>query len=188
MPAYPADRHNGRTTPIGTDTGGRRWSPAQLRAWHMQVLRAAGAHAAHRTAGLLMNRAGRYGPSVYGSQVRLASLLGCAERTVRYHLQTLETLGLVKVKRCRPERDPATGKWSRRLSNCYVLTFPKSPDRPTGKPVPLRPLSGHTPTQPAASAGPAWVDLPPEQPPELARAALAAARAALRSASSRLAC
>lgn len=184
MSAYPPSHHNGRTTPIGTDTNARRWTAGQLRAWHMQVLRAAGAHAAHRTAGMLMHRAGRYGSRVYGSQTTMATQLGCAERTVRYHLESLEKLGLVRVKRCRPERDPTTGQWSRRLSNCYVLTFGRRVT-PTGKPLPVSSLSGDAPSPQAGSPGPACVQPEQELPPEIARAALAAARAALRTACGR---
>lgn len=180
MPEYPANTASGRTTPKGTRPAPERWSSQRIRAWQLAVLRHPEARRARGLATALACRAERYGASVYGSQVNLASLLGCAERSVRYHLAILQSLGLVRVVGCKPERDPRTGRWSRRMSNGYVLQFASSRRlTPTGKPVPVRPRRGIPQATPAALAGPAGVDIPPLAPPECARAALAAARAAL---------
>lgn len=128
-----------RTTTKGTHPP-KRWSSGQVRAWHLRVLRSRHARASHRTAALLAHRASRHGANVYGCQTTMAAQTAVCERTVRYHVAQLEAAGLVSVRRCDPERDPATGRWFRRRANAYVLLFPPSP--PTGNGLPLRPLRG----------------------------------------------
>lgn len=176
--------YNGRTTSKGT-TPPRPWRSAQLRAWHLQVLRSPQARSAHRTASLLMHRAAKHGANVYGSQQNIADELHQVERTIRYHLAILESLGLISVRRCRPERGP-DGRWSRRYSNAYVLTFPNvssvSPGRTYRQRIASHAPTGHSQPSPAAFAGPACVQPHDEAPPEVARAALMAARQALRNA------
>ena len=181
MTAYGPQRHTGRTS---TGAAPRQWSSAQLRAWHLQVIRCPQARTAHRTAALLLHRATKHGASVYGSQVRMAEELHQVERTIRYHLAVLEQLGLISVRRCRPERD-SSGQWSRRYSNNYVLCFAKNQVAPTGKRLPVRSLPGHTTSSAAALAVPLCVENPVLFDSEVARVALSAARAALRSVSAR---
>lgn len=177
----------GRATPKGT-TSPTTWSTARLRAWHLRALRTPGARSAHRTAALLALRAGRHGANVYGAQTKMAEQIKACERTVRNHVAALEDAGLISVRRTKPERDPSTGKWSRRLSNAYVLTFPpdEKPAHTYRKRLASQAPSGHTKPLAGPVQAPATVEnsAPEAQTAPPARcfveAQLKAARLALR--------
>ena len=75
----------------------------------------------------------------YPSQDTLARELGVDERTVRRWLAELESLGLVIVYRCIPERGP-DGKWTRRQTNRYLLADAKARASAPSCPLPRRRL------------------------------------------------
>ena len=66
------------------------------------------------------------GPA-WPSQARLARLVGVDARTVRRHLAELRDAGYLLVFVYGANRDPATGRYSRRRTNRYYFTFCKEP-------------------------------------------------------------
>jgi hypothetical protein len=124
---------SGRSTPKGvrsTASKGEvlagRWLFSEKRAlfWLSLVNELGGADCAVKTAQLLVRRYFKHGGKVYGAQVRMAELLRVHPNTIVNHVRRLEAAGLVTVTRSAPERDRATGEWSRRESNRYWLRFP----------------------------------------------------------------
>ncbi len=124
----------GRSTPKGAISTPSRehravivpvlFSRAQENYWQHLVRQLVGCAPALLTADHLLSRYRRFGGRVYGSQETMAAELRVSDRTIRRHLGRLERAGLVTVIRCAPERDPASGRWFRRLSNAYLLRFP----------------------------------------------------------------
>jgi hypothetical protein len=92
--------------------------------WRDLVHALNGTDCAAKTAGLLLRRHHRHGGKVYGSQENMAAELLVHPNTISNHTRRLEAAGLLTITRSVPERDPATGEWSRRETNRYWLRFP----------------------------------------------------------------
>lgn len=93
-----------------------------------------GAHDARLTAGsktllnLLAARSDDAGKPVWGSQSRIAAILGVSVRSVVRYVAELASHGYVRVFGSLPSRS-ADGRWHRRKSNIYYLTVPTKESR-----------------------------------------------------------